>query len=174
AYIPKDENYALLQQAAEKSKVKMMFLEPGEGLGIGPVEITCLLPDQTMTKEDRNDLSLVLSMKWNGGSGLFVGDISQEVEEYLLQQGKLNDVSIYKVSHHGSKYSNSLELLETIKPEIALVSSGKWNLYGHPHKDTLDRLEMVGARVYNTGWVGQITIGIRKNGSGYLHLPMLE
>ena len=96
------------------------------------------------------------------------------MEEYLLQQVKLNDVSIYKVSHHGSKYSNSLELLQTINPEIALVSSGKWNVYGHPHPDTIDRLELVGAKVYNTGWVGQITVGISKNGSGYLHLPMLE
>ena len=174
AYIPRDENYELLQQGADQCGAKMLFFHPGEGLRIGAVEITCLLPDGTKTNGDRNDLSLVLSMKWDGGSGLFAGDISQEVEEYLLQQVELNDVTIYKVSHHGSKYSSSTELLQTINPEIALISAGKWNIYGHPHKDTLERLEDVGATVYNTGWVGQITLGFRKNGSGYLYLPMLE
>ena len=174
AYIPRDENYVTLQQAADKCGTKILFLEPGEGLSIGPVELACLLPDGTKTNGDRNDLSLVLSMKWDSGSGLFAGDISQEVEEYLLQQVKLDDVTIYKVSHHGSKYSNSSELLQAINPEVALISSGKWNVYGHPHKDTLDRLEEVGAQVYNTGWSGQITVGFRKNGSGYLYLPMLE
>jgi len=66
------------------------------------------------------------------------------------------------VAHHGSKYSTEIAFLEKVRPSYALISSGIRNSYGHPHIETLERLEMFGSMVYRTSESGAITL--RSNG----------
>ncbi len=91
---------------------------------------------------------------------LFAGDISSEVEEILLESAGISDaitdVYLYKVSHHGSKYSSSAEFLAIIQPEVSVISAGRDNSYGHPHPSVLERLEMVGSEIYSTAEMGQV------------------
>ena len=68
------------------------------------------------------------------------------------------DYDILQVAHHGSKYSTSKEFLEIVKPEYSLISCGKNNRYGHPHKELLNRLADVGSEVAITYESGAITI----------------
>lgn len=66
--------------------------------------------------------------------------------------------SVLKVAHHGSKNSTKEELLKIIQPNISLISAGKGNRYGHPHKETLERLNAIDSAVYSTIENGAITL----------------
>ncbi|WP_278253283.1 DNA internalization-related competence protein ComEC/Rec2 [Bacillus sp. SD088] len=95
-----------------------------------------------------NDSSLVLLADFGGMKWLFTGDLEKEGERELLQTyGKLS-TDVLKVGHHGSKTSTSIELLERIKPEYAVISAGKNNRYGHPHPDVLENLQRFKVKIF--------------------------
>ena len=71
-----------------------------------------------------------------------------------------NVIRILKCPHHGSRYSSSYELLEGFKPDITIISCGKNNMYGHPHKETLERLKEADCRIYRTDLQGCVIISI--------------
>lgn len=160
---PKDENYTALVKAAESAGTKVISMKAGDQLRLSQMTLTCLYP-QKEELADRNEASLVLQLETVSKEmgrvfrALFAGDISAEVESVLLKEGVLKDVDLFKVSHHGSKYSNSREFLEVIRPEIAVISCAERNLYGHPHIETLERLQDVGCEIYSTAGKGQFTI----------------
>jgi competence protein ComEC len=70
---------------------------------------------------------------------------------------------VLKVAHHGSKHSSSLKFLEQVQPKIAVISVGAANRYGHPHIETLERLEKVGSTVLRTDELGAIKMEFSKN-----------
>ena len=78
--------------------------------------------------------------------------------------GTLN-AEILKVGHHGSSSSSSLAFLNKVNPEVAVISCGAGNTYGHPHQETLKNLENVGAKIYRTDLNG--TVVVRTNGHTY-------
>lgn len=63
--------------------------------------------------------------------------------------------------HHGSRYSTTEELLAAVRPNVAVISVGKDNRYGHPAQDTLERLDAFGAEIYRTDLQGTVTIHAR-------------
>ena len=69
-----------------------------------------------------------------------------------------------KVAHHGSKTSSSKELLEAVKPKIALIGVGENNTFGHPNREVLQRLEDVNCKIYRTDEMGEIEIKVDKKG----------
>ena len=66
--------------------------------------------------------------------------------------------AVLKVAHHGSKYSTSEEFLDSVKPEVSVISAGKNNSYGHPTQEVLQKLEMSGIKVFRTDESGDIEI----------------
>ena len=70
----------------------------------------------------------------------------------------MKQCTILKVAHHGSKYSSCDNFLQTLSPRYSLISVGEKNLYGHPHQDTLQRLEASGSIVLRTDESGEITV----------------
>jgi competence protein ComEC len=80
---------------------------------------------------------------------LLTGDLGFEGESELLKQDVLEDVDIWKVSHHGSKYSGSEQFLGKILPNVSLISVGR-NYYGHPTDEILERLDTCGSMVLTT------------------------
>ena len=80
---------------------------------------------------------------------LLSGDLGFDGENDLLESQRLKNIDVWKVSHHGSKYSGSEEFLEVIRPQLSLISVGK-NTYGHPSKEILIRLENIGSQVETT------------------------
>lgn len=159
---PKDENYMELVTVAEQYGAEIIYMKAGDQLETSGVRLSCLYPAVAIQNVDRNEASLVLELEVSGDEGvfqaLFTGDISEEVEVALSEQGILSDVDLYKAAHHGSKYSNSTALLEIIKPEIAVISCSEHNLYGHPAPEAVARIENCGATVYYTMESGQITV----------------
>lgn len=108
----------------------------------------------------KNNDSLVLRLKFGQRSLLFPGDAEKAVERTLLSENSESAIhaDILKIGHHGSKNSTTPAFLSAVNPQIAIVSSGEGNPYGHPSPAILDRLEMAGVRVLRTDTNGAIHI----------------
>jgi competence protein ComEC len=88
---------------------------------------------------------------------LITGDLSADAERQLLEDYDLPDLEVLIVGHHGSKYSTCAELLDATAPDVAIISVGKDNGYGHPTGEVLERLKQAGCAVYRTDLHGTIT-----------------
>ena len=123
---------------------------------------------KTGTGESENDNSIVLLLQYKGNSILFTGDMTSKMEADAAEAVRrcgVDSLSILKVGHHGSKYSSSEEFLASIMPQAAIISCAARNTYGHPHKETLQRLEDVGALVLRTDEGGAVIAKIMASGA---------
>ena len=115
------------------------------------------------TYPDENDGSLVLYSTINDKSLLFMGDASIKSEEYILDNYNLDDITILKVGHHGSRTSSSEEFRNSVNATYALKSAGKDNKFNHPHKEVIERLEENGSIIYNTQINGMVMFDFTNN-----------
>lgn len=115
--------------------------------------------------EGANARSIVLELRYGDFSALLTGDAPAPVEEEVLSRILSPGIRVLKVGHHGSRTSTSPELLERISPELALVSVGGRNRYGHPHAEVLHRLQAGGAGVGRTDRSGTLTLRARRDGT---------
>ena len=134
-----DEKAKQLVELACKNEIRVCYMKAGDVLGAlkedvanerngaGTVRIECLYPGSDNDSEDINDRCLVLSYEDADFSAFFGGDISAEVEEQLVAGGKCQEADVFKASHHGSKYSNSDALLQTLRPRLTIASAGEKN-----------------------------------------------
>jgi competence protein ComEC len=105
---------------------------------------------------EANNDSLLLKFQGNNKSFLFTGDVEEEAEEDILHLGKWLKSDFIKVPHHGGKTSAYEPFLKMVSPEIAVISVGRDNTFGHPHKETLDALH--GVKIFRTDIDGAIKI----------------
>lgn len=105
---------------------------------------------------------MVLSLQYKEFDMLFTGDLEGIGEQMLIERLPVKEYEVLKVAHHGSKNSTEIAFLEKVQPNYALISAGVRNSYGHPHEETLERLEMFESIIYKTNTSGAITI--RTNG----------
>lgn len=105
---------------------------------------------------DLNERSVVVEILEDGKRYLLMGDAGFQAEKELVKSGLLHDIDYLKVGHHGSKYASSREFLEVVKPEIAVLSVGRENRYGHPTEETLGRLEDAAALIMRTDLEGDV------------------
>lgn len=143
--------------AAEEIQIKS--IKSGDVISFKNGEFLCLYPDTEVVNSDTNADSMVLSLNLDGVSILFTGDLPGTIENKLA----LSEYDILKVSHHGSKTATSREFLKRISPEIALISCGIDNSYGHPAKEVLENLVESDVTDYITAWTGQIRVKIKKD-----------
>ncbi|MCI7322112.1 MAG: ComEC/Rec2 family competence protein [Lachnospiraceae bacterium] len=153
-----------LAAQAEKAGAEVVYLKAGDRLSANRAEITCLYPAAGETAEDANDLCLTLLFQDGSTKALFAGDISESVEETLVDRGCLQEVDFYKASHHGSNYSSSEAFLRVIDPEITVASAGEDNRYGHPGQQAVERIRTCGSRFLCTIDCGQVKIKRWKEG----------
>ena len=111
--------------------------------------------------ETENDNSILTKIKIYNQTFLLMGDASSKVEEQFIKKYDIQ-ATFLKVGHHGSKTSSSLSFLKQVKPNYAIISSGRNNRYHHPSKETLERLEALHIPYYNTQDSGTIEIAIDK------------
>ncbi len=101
-----------------------------------------LYPDINVTKVSTNDASLVGKLSFGSSSIMFMGDASISVENHLVDVYSISlESTLLKAGHHGSKTSTGDLFLDTVMPERIVLSLGKNNRYGHPHKDVISRIE---------------------------------
>lgn len=106
--------------------------------------------------DDSNNSSTVVLLDIGDIEFLFTGDLEEEGEKALLN--KLSDVEVLKVGHHGSRTATSLEFLNKVKPEVAVISAAENNKYGHPHGETIDKLLNNNVEIYGTWISGDIVV----------------
>jgi competence protein ComEC len=106
----------------------------------------------------RNDDSVVVELVYGEVAFLLTGDVGADTERALAPQLTRSAVRVLKVAHHGSRTSTSAALVERWRPQVALISCGRGNTFGHPSPDVLGRLASIGARVLRTDRDGQITV----------------
>lgn len=112
---------------------------------------TCSEPVQLKYNDDVNNCSIVLRFFYNGTGLLFTGDAEAAIENAMMRvfRSGLESYAL-KVGHHGSRYSSTDSFLARVKPKVAMISAGVNNVYGHPHKEALDRLTAAGAKIFFT------------------------
>lgn len=146
----------------------LIYIQEGQSLQSRDISMTCLHPPAGYANEDSNAGSQCFYIEFPGceGSLLLTGDVQGEGEELLLgalEKRGIADISVLKVAHHGSKNSTPDVLLERLKPQWAVISCGKENRYGHPHRELLERLEEVGATCFQTSETGALTLLFKKD-----------
>ncbi|MBI4682954.1 MAG: DNA internalization-related competence protein ComEC/Rec2 [Nitrospirae bacterium] len=164
-----DDARVLFERAAQK-KVPYKILKRGDVLEGNQYRIYALHPydefysgSATEEYSTRNSDSLVLKIESDDASLLFTGDIEQEAEEDILYLGNRLKSDILKVPHHGGRTSSSEGFINAVGPEIAVISAGRGNSFGHPHKETLERYGRAGTRVFRTDLSGAVTITKHRN-----------
>ena len=140
---------------AKKAGIAVRPLNNGDGIGFGGTDI-CVLNPETGDGLTDNAGSLVMSVEHGGFKALLTGDIEGEGEERLL--GSLGGYDCLKVAHHGSRNSGSEGFYNEVKPSVCIISAPKKSVYGHPHAETIKRIEDAGADWYQTGISGAVRV----------------
>jgi competence protein ComEC len=132
----------------------------------GGARLTTLAPIEPLFTKDQlktggnlpNANSIVMRLDYGDFSMLLSGDAEEQTEHRMLTKDLNLGVKILKVGHHGSKYASSQDFVSRVKPEVAIISCGEWNRYGHPSQVVLDRLRAANVKLYRTDLQGEITI----------------
>ncbi|MCX6747623.1 MAG: MBL fold metallo-hydrolase, partial [Candidatus Nomurabacteria bacterium] len=159
--------YENLKEQIEKKNISNTLAKKGMRLDLGGgAVIDILFPDRDVSSWTTNDGSVVAKLSYGETSIMLTGDSTSETEKIILQSYSKNflDSDILKVGHHGSRTSTSFGFMEALTPEYALISDGKSNSYGHPHKDTLETLEQFGVKVLRTDLLGTIILSCDRIG----------
>jgi competence protein ComEC len=113
---------------------------------------------------DANDNSFVLRIDYAGRSLLFAGDIEGHAERKLVATNARIRADVFKVPHHGSRTSSSDPFLQAVQPQIAIISAGAWNSFGHPHPEVTERLKQHAPQVIHLGEQGGTSIRVLQTG----------
>lgn len=151
-----DESYEALQKLAKERNTKIFYLKKGDQFGGKQLRFQCLHPFSGRTYADRNQYSTVLRLTYKNFSGLFTGDLPEEEEAGILNE--LRRCTVLKIAHHGSRFSTTKTFLEKVRPSTAVISCGKRNRYGHPHKELMDRLNVYSIDIMRTDQDGAVIL----------------
>ncbi|MBM3257692.1 MAG: MBL fold metallo-hydrolase [Candidatus Nealsonbacteria bacterium] len=147
------------QEAIKEAKI--YTAQSGQMVIADKMVLEIIYPFESLeNREVKNidDTSIVSRLVFGDNSFLFTGDAFQSVEKQMVERGIYLSSGILKVGHHGSKTSSSQEFIEKVLPEMAVISAGKDNKYGHPNQETLATLEKYGIRIFRTDQQGDIKI----------------
>jgi beta-lactamase superfamily II metal-dependent hydrolase len=167
------------EDAVKQSGGRYEKAEPGKKYDLGGgAGLTIFGPTQPYFTKERlktggnepNANSVVMRLDYGDFSMLLPGDAEEQTEQRLLAKDAVLKVKLLKVAHHGSKYATAADFLKRVQPEVAIISDGEWNRYGHPSQAVVDRLKSANVKVYRTDLQGEITItsnGKLKSGKLY-------
>lgn len=157
---PLPESLEELRRLALEAGCQVEYLSQGKGWQQGDFRLTCLWPKAGYEGND-NAGSACYLLEEKDFRALITGDVEGEGERELtayLKTISLSGLYVLKVAHHGSRYSTSDAFLQAVTPRLALISVSRDNSYGHPHKETLERLEKAGCLSLQTANSGAITV----------------
>lgn len=149
--LAEDLGRALTEKSVPRRQIKV-----GDAFAAGPgCRITALNPAPGF---DNNDASVVWLVDLGGLQILLTGDIEAPAERAMLAAGLARDIDILKVAHHGSATSTSDAFLDAFRPEIALISVGRKNRFGHPKPEVMERLARRGILEARTDQWGTVAV----------------
>jgi competence protein ComEC len=174
---PGTPTYEVLKKTVGSRGIKVVNPTMGTSMRLGMIYLDILAPegdrlavlgaktdsrmDSVITEKGANEYSIVYELSFGIFKGLFMGDISQKESDTLsTKYGPENTQSVnyIKIPHHGSRNGLTENLLKVIEPKIAVISAGKKNSYGHPHREILEMLKKYSVRVFRTDLDGDVEI----------------
>lgn len=160
-YMPKKtattKTYKDVITAIKNKNMKITLPKIGTVFKLGDSECTILAPNNK-EYEEVNNYSIVIKLVYKDTSFLFTGDAEGESEKEMLSIGCNIKADVLKVGHHGSSSSTTKKFLNEVSPKYAIISCGKENKYGHPHKETIQELNNKNIQVYRTDETGTIIV----------------
>ena len=156
---------------AAKQNTPVVVPNEGDTWKLGGADVTILhCWPEAIDAGRTNDSSIVLRVDYGQTSFLFTGDAEDWSEYMMIDAGVNLKTDVLKVAHHGSRFSSTMEFLNEVRPQYAVISVGKDNTYGHPHPELLERIEKIGAKVLRTDELG--TIVIKSDGLKIIPYPI--
>lgn len=158
--VPASLELQALQQRAERVRARWTRVRDRDEMAIDGVRVVVHhpVPADWERQKVRNDDSIVIELRWGDVSFVLTGDIGADVERQIAAAFEPSARRVLKVAHHGSLTSSAMEFLQALRPDIAVISVGRTNTFGHPAPAVLKRYEAIGASVYRTDRNGAITI----------------
>lgn len=141
--------------AVKNKDLKITTPKVENSYNLGGATWTILAPNGS-EYNDANNYSIVIKLKFGNNSFIFMGDAEDVSEGQILAKQLDIEADVLKVGHHGSSSSTTTEFLNKVNPKHAVISVGKDNKYGHPYKETMDKLKDKDVEVYRTDESGTI------------------
>lgn len=149
------KTYENLINACSNKNLPIQYLYKDDIINIED-NLNILTLSPSFIQDDNNLNSIVFKLDFMDKSFLFTGDAECQNEMDIIDSFNLDDVDFLKVGHHGSSSSTDENFLKEVSPDIATISCGYKNQYGHPHQSTLDNLSNENIKVYRTDLLGDI------------------
>jgi competence protein ComEC len=158
--VPRSQPLALLKAQTQGAGLGWRSVTAGQHTRIDDAEIVVGNPAAAEWERQkvRNDDSVALDLMWRDVELVLTGDIGKTVERTLTSSLRHRRLRILKVPHHGSLTSSTLEFVRAFEPQVAVISAGRGNHFGHPAPEVLGRYEEAGAEIFRTDRDGAVTI----------------
>jgi competence protein ComEC len=155
---PTTKIYENFLDTADAQNIPLRETFAGDSFDVGDIHFDVLSPEKNADYNDLNDYSTVLMLTYGDTRWLFTGDAEKPAENDILESGVNLSADVLSVGHHGSANSSTADFLVEIAPQIAVISCGKDNEYGHPTDEALTRLGEYTERILRTDISGTITL----------------
>jgi competence protein ComEC len=158
--VPRAAPLTALRVAAEQQGARWANVFVGDRVVVDDVAVIVRHPEPPDWERQkvRNDDSIVIELRWRDVSIVLTGDIGKAVERRIAATIPPARLRVVKVPHHGSLTSSTAEFVDALHPQIAVVSVGRGNHYGHPAREVLERYWSVGAEVFRTDEDGAVMV----------------
>ncbi len=159
------DQYLEMLQLIKDRAIPTSIRKAGDQFISGETDLTVLHPIEDMTgqlPDDQHDATVVTKLSYHRFCAILTGDINTGHEESIIEVAKQLDISlncpVLKIAHHGSASGTGQAFLDIVQPQLALISVGAKNRYGHPAPSLLNRLEENRIQTYRTDQNGTITV----------------
>lgn len=142
-------------EAVSNKGLKITRPVPGDEYSLGMASFTILSPVRDYDT-DLNNWSVGIRLSYGNNGFVMCGDAEAEAEQDMVQSSALLKADVLKAGHHGSSTSTSDDFLRKISPSFVVIQCGEGNSYGHPHKETMEKLQKAGCQVFRTDESGTI------------------
>lgn len=156
------KTYERLLDAIEEKGLKITVPKAGDEFSVGEASFQIIGPNGDYGDE-LNNWSIGIRLAYGQNSFVLCGDAEKEAEEDMCNNGLLLQADVLKLSHHGSSTSSSDQFMDQVRPLYGVISCGKDNDYGHPHKEILEMLKKRNIKALRTDAEG--TVVISSNGT---------
>lgn len=152
------EYFAAMASSLRKKGESINAAREGISLKLGVGSECIMLSPCGGSYDNLNNYSAMIKVTYGSSSFLFTGDAEELAESEVMASGAEIDCDVLKAGHHGSSTSSSSHLIDAVSPEIAVISVGKRNDFGHPSRKVLNALEGMGVQVYRTDIDGTVIL----------------
>ncbi len=156
-YVHESKTYEKFMKAVEEEGLVANHPAVGANFKFGNGGFTILAPE-TIDEDDSNANSVAIKLVNGNHSFIITGDAEIKNEKEMCNTGIDLKCDVLVPGHHGSATATGWDFLEKTLPEYAVISCGEGNSYGHPHEETMEKLESANVEVYRTDIQGTITV----------------